>query len=133
MQKVVQDWHPNPCLQNGSGNIILSFSRKSRLISKQDFQSVFVNPNKFTYKYLLICYRPNQSGYAKLGIMLPKRFVKRAVDRNGIRRVIRESFRLNKEKLKSLDIVITIRSEWGALDKKALRHDIGSIWQRLAN
>lgn len=52
---------------------------------------------------------PNRSDQARLGIIVAKRNVKRAVDRNRIRRLIRESFRQEKEGLRGLDIIVLAR------------------------
>lgn len=107
-----------------------SFSRRYRLISKQDFQFVFTQPGKVARKNLLALYRLNQQCYARLGIIIPKHHAKRAVDRNRIRRVIRESFRQHKEALKGLDIIVLMRSEWSPLAIQSLRDDVLYLWQQ---
>lgn len=55
----------------------------------------------------------------------------RAVDRNLIRRLIRESFRQNQETLKGLDIIVLLRSKCTTLDKKVLRGNIDKLWPQL--
>lgn len=112
------------------------FSRNSRLLIKKDFQPVFANPRKTSYRYLLVLYRPNQRLDARLGIVIAKNRVKKAVDRNLIRRIIRESFRHQRQALKGLDLIILLRSECTPIlgekaDKKALRNDVDGLWQRL--
>jgi len=113
---------------------MLSFSRQYRLVSKLDFQSVFSGkPSKTTRKYLLSLYRPNGMSHARLGIIVAKQHVRQSVDRNQIRRIIRESFRHQKEALVGLDIVVLLRSKCPNLDKKVLRDDIDQLWQPLIN
>lgn len=117
---------------------LFKFPRIHRLLIKQDFQSVFADPCKVGYRYLLALYRPNEGRHARLGIVLAKSRVKRAVDRNLIRRIIRESFRHQQEMLKGLDLIVLIRSECSPLsgdkvDKKTLRDDVDTLWQRLLN
>jgi ribonuclease P protein component len=107
------------------------FSREYRLVAKHDFQSVFAKPNKATHKYLLALHKPNQRPHARLGIIIAKHRVKLAVDRNHLRRLVRESFRHHKEALKGLDIIVLMRSECSPLDNKALRDDIDKLWQKL--
>jgi len=113
-----------------------SFSRKYRLVSKADFQSVFANPFKVSHKYLLALSCPNQKDYPRLGIIVAKQRVKLAVDRNRFRRIVRESYKTVKETLKGLDIVVLIRSECTALckeeSKQTLRKDIDHLWHLLA-
>jgi len=110
---------------------MFEFSRTYRLVSKQDFQSVFANPNKATQKNLLALYCPNQKDYARLGIIIAKHHIKLAVHRNKLRRFIRESFRHQKETLKGLDIVVLLRSKCSPLDNNAIRTDLNSLWEKL--
>lgn len=113
---------------------MFDFSGKNRLKRKSDFESVFANPSKASHRYLLALYRPNSYSHARIGIILSKHRVKRAVDRNLIRRHIRESFRQQQTLLKGLDIVVLVRSECIPLktrDIKALQHDINRLWQIL--
>jgi ribonuclease P protein component len=112
-----------------------SFSRKYRLVTKQDFQSVFAKPRKIAYKYLLVLYQDNQKSYSRLGITVAKKRLKLAVDRNRFKRITRESFKVYKDLLKGLDIVVLIRSECTALCKRTgksiLRNDIDHLWRLL--
>lgn len=107
---------------------MFEFSKTNRLTKKKEFESVFNLAKKVQYKYFTALHSANQNEQPRLGIMVPKRHFKHAKDRNQIRRIIRESFRYNKEKLKGLDIVLLIRSECSPLDKKALRADINNLW-----
>lgn len=110
----------------------MNFSRTYRLVSKQDFQSVFAKPLKVSRRNLLALFCANPLSHPRLGIIIAKHHLKRAVDRNRFRRVIRESFRHHKESLKGLDIIVLIRSECSALDNKALRDDIDKLWQAIS-
>lgn len=112
----------------------LSYSRQYRLVSKQDFQSVFAaNPHKITHKNLIILYRPNGLSHPRLGVVISKAAIRRAVARNWHRRVVRESFRQHKEAIKGLDIVVLLRSECTAQTRKTWRENIDNIWQTIAS
>jgi ribonuclease P protein component len=114
-----------------------SFSSKNKLLKKAEFQFVFTKSRKSTHRYLLALYRHNKGKDARLGIIIGKRWVKAAVHRNLLRRIIRESFRHQKEDLKGLDIILLICSECTPLrepfSKKTVRDDIDYIWRTLMN
>lgn len=114
---------------------LFSYPRKYRLVSKQDFQSVFAKSHKITAKHLIVLYKSNELGYPRLGVMLSKEKLPKAVDRNRLRRILRDSFRQQKNALKGLDIIVLLRSKCtAALSErgcKALKEDIALIWQKL--
>lgn len=51
----------------------------------------------------------NQQTYPRLGLAIAKKHIRQAVDRNRIKRLIRESFRHNQVLLSGLDIVVLAR------------------------
>lgn len=52
--------------------------------------------------------RPNAYGVPRLGLIVPKRVFPRAVDRNRVKRVLRELFRTRRSRLGSRDILIRV-------------------------
>lgn len=52
--------------------------------------------------------RPNELDHARLGMVVAKRQFRRAVDRNRMRRIIRETFRLQGPDLPALDVVVRV-------------------------
>lgn len=112
---------------------MFSYSRLHRLVSKQQFNTVFAEGQKVQRKNLIVLYCRNNQLYSRLGIILNKRHMRHAVDRNLFRRVIRESFRYQKESLKGLDIIVLVRAAWINKDKRILRNDIDHLWQALVD
>jgi ribonuclease P protein component len=51
---------------------------------------------------------PNSAGFARLGLVIPKRALRRAVDRNRVRRWARDVFRLRQHGLMPCDIVLRL-------------------------
>lgn len=79
------------------------FSKQERLSGKKDIEELFAKGSSFrlqsfVIKYLIV---PKSVGLNQILISVPKRKFKRAVDRNLIKRRIRESYRLNKSILSS--------------------------------
>ena len=76
--------------------------------------------------------RSNQLDNARLGLAIAKKHVKLAVDRNRIKRVIRESFRYNRQQISGLDLVVLGRAGTASLTNKQLFSSLESHWKRLA-
>ncbi|EKE83362.1 RNase P protein component [Idiomarina xiamenensis 10-D-4] len=75
---------------------------------------------------------PNQQGQARIGVVIGKKRAKRAVDRNRIKRQIRESFRLKQYKIPAFDIVIIAKSGITDLNNDELRRLLDKLWSKLS-
>lgn len=73
----------------------------------------------------------NTEGLPRLGLVVTRKNVRRAVDRNRLRRVVRESFRLHCATLPSRDIVVMLRSGAERQPNPALRDSLERHWQRM--
>jgi len=82
-------------------------SKKERLRKNKEFEKVFKNGKKLWIdSILLIMYTPNELNYRRLGIVVSKK-IKKATQRNKIKRWIRELFRRNKDWFpENCDIII---------------------------
>lgn len=86
------------------------------LKKNRDFQNVYKNGKSKANKYLVMYVLENQLGSNRLGISVSKK-VGNSVIRHHLTRLIRESYRLNKEMFNSgLDIVVIARES--AKDRK---------------
>jgi ribonuclease P protein component len=54
-------------------------------------------------------FRPNAEGIARLAQIVPKRLAARSVDRNRVRRLVRESFRHRQARWTGYDCVVRLR------------------------
>jgi ribonuclease P protein component len=89
----------------------LTFSKDKRLQTPADFQAVFADTIlRARTAYFTMLARPNERECARLGVIVAKRIIRRAVGRNAIRRLIRESFRINQCRLVGLDVIVLVRS-----------------------
>ncbi len=107
------------------------FRKDSRLLKPGLFRRVFERPVKVHGPGFTLLARDNGLDRARLGIAVGKKAVKRAVDRNRIRRVVRESFRHHKKRLSSLDIVFLARKGIQTDPKAALGNQLDLAWKRL--
>ena len=62
-------------------------------------------------------FRANTFGFARLGLIVPKRIFPRAVDRNRMKRVLRELFRSRQGRLGNRDILIRLSASKVALSE----------------
>ncbi|NIE75717.1 ribonuclease P protein component [Pantoea sp. Tr-811] len=109
------------------------FSREKRLLIPRHFKAVFDSPTgKVPGKNLLILARENGLDHPRLGLVIGKKSVKLAVQRNRLKRLMRDSFRLNQQMLAGLDIVIVARKGLGEIENPELHQHFGKLWKRLA-
>ena len=111
----------------------LAFGREKRLLTPQQFKAVFdSSSNKVPGKNVLLLARENQLEHPRLGLVIGKKSVKLAVERNRIKRQIRESFRHSQNLLHGVDIVIVARRGIADLSNIELRQQFDKMWKRLA-
>lgn len=80
------------------------------MIRKTDeFSSVFSFRKRFSTANLVIHYKPNVDVAARVGFVVAKKVAKRAVDRNYMRRVLRELCRQELHALNGVDVVIQVK------------------------
>ena len=112
----------------------LSFTRQQRLLLPREYKAVFDgNTLKASHPSLLLLVRVADAAAApaRLGLVIAKKHVRLAVQRNRIKRQLRESFRSHQHALIGLDIVALARPGLGKLDNAQLRATIDAQWQRL--
>ena len=110
----------------------LSFSRDSRLCTSADFKQVFDTTDiKVSSRHLLILAKVNTLGRARLGLVVAKKTIRTAVGRNRAKRHIRETFRLQRDGMGGLDIVVLVRKGFSDLNDRDLNLLLNQQLQRL--
>ncbi|MCA1768436.1 MAG: ribonuclease P protein component [Halomonas sp.] len=108
------------------------YPRRLRLLTAGDYRQVFEKAVfKIHGKGLMILATPNKLGHPRLGLIVSKKNLRRAVDRNRLKRIARESVRLQQQRLPDVDIVLMARRGVGDLEKKILHHQLHGMWRRL--
>ena len=119
----LSDAHVNDCFQ---------FQPEQRLLCSSDFQAVF---DQTVFKVgetsFLLLVRPNGLDHARLGLVIAKRKVRRSVDRNRLKRVVRESFRLYQKQLPQVDIIFMARQDVAVIASPDFRIALVNAWKRL--
>jgi ribonuclease P protein component len=109
----------------------LSFPPHLRVRRKSEFDAVYRQGHRLSDPLFTVTYLPNSLGHPRLGLAIAARVAGDAVDRNRIRRVVRESFRLAQRALPAADIVIGARSGVRTVDNGRLRISLETLWRRV--
>lgn len=121
----------------GQGRTGASFPKKSRLLKRPEFLVLAdrsVRPDlKIQAGHFLIVGRLNDLERTRLGITVTKKIGK-AVVRNGLKRQVREFFRLNVSRWPiGLDLLFIARSQAGRASRRAVAGDLAEAGRRIAN
>jgi ribonuclease P protein component len=108
------------------------FKDKSRLSKSIEFKRAFGEGRRLRGRMFGIYYVKNHGSCARVGLAIPKKNIRYAVNRNYIKRIVREGFRLNQSKLCGYDIVVVAINKPGNLTKKCLRTQLDSLWQQVS-
>lgn len=74
-----------------------------------------------------LSYKPNTCGTARLGFVVARKYVRRAVWRNRIRRVAREIFRVERENLPHVDLVLRVTCILRDPQRSELRQEFAQL------
>ncbi len=110
-----------------------SFARRYRLTKTDEFSSVFGFRRAIRGKLLMLHYQPRPEGMteARLGLVVGKKLLKHAVDRNRLKRIVREQFRLRRPALPVMDLVVRLAVKPLPLDGKQIAEDIIALFDKL--
>lgn len=108
------------------------FSRRVRLTEADDYQRVFKHTLcKSVNRWLTVLATSNTLDHPRLGLAISRKVARRAVARNRIKRVVRESFRHRQAELGALDIVVLGRNDVADQSAKALATAMEKLWIQL--
>ena len=109
-----------------------SFGRGQRLLTPQHYRRVFEKPRRFSDSYFTLLARPNGTDVARLGLAIARKRVRRATDRNLLKRLARETFRRHQHELRGLDIVVLAQSASTGATRAELAQSLETSWRRVA-
>ncbi len=109
-----------------------TYSREQRLLTPGDFKPVFANPVRAASPQLTLLAVPNALGHPRIGLTIAKKQVKKACQRNRIKRIVRDSFRLHQHDLPAVDIVVIGKKGVELLDNAALHKLVDKLWRKLS-
>lgn len=109
-----------------------SFSRDKRLLTKQDYEQVFKQAKKIAMPAFFVLAKLNDKNCARLGFALAKKALRKAHQRNRIKRLFRESFRKHCVELNPVDLVVLAKSHLVQMTNQEIQADLEKLWQKVS-
>ena len=102
------------------------------MLNADDYSRVFNNPDvRASHRNLLLLGKLNDGPEHRLGLVIAKKNVRLAVQRNRVKRLAREFFRILPNSEPSLDVVLLARQGMGQLDNAELSSILLQQWKKL--
>ncbi|HEV7122337.1 MAG TPA: ribonuclease P protein component [Rhodanobacter sp.] len=105
--------------------------RAARLLRPGDFAALRTSSGRAGGRCFHMRYRDNDLGSARLGLAISKRVSKRAVERNRIKRLVRESFRRMRQQLPPVDLMVMAREQAAGVPGHELLRELDGVWKKL--
>lgn len=109
----------------------LSFTKQDKLLKTDEFSSVFDFKRSYAGKTLVLSCKPNALQHARIGIVVGKKKFPRAVDRNQIKRRLREIFRTHRQRFPAYDLVVRLKNQPLDLSFSGLAQELTHLMARI--
>jgi ribonuclease P protein component len=96
-----------------------------------EFRDVKRRGRKFTDAFFSLSVLANNETYPRLGLSIATRTFGTAVSRNRIKRLTRESFRLNQHSLPPVDVTVSAREAARVARPADLRSSLEQLWKSI--
>lgn len=106
------------------------FLKCAKLLKPAEFKRVFNTAKRAGDRHLTIFYAANELNQPRLGLAISKKVSKLAVDRNRIKRLARETFRLKQTQLEYSDFVVLARPSAVKMDNAVLIASFNKLWAK---
>jgi len=109
-----------------------TFPRSARLLTGAQYAHVFKDNKRSADRFFTILFVKNPVSPGRLGMAVSKKCAKRAVDRNRLKRLARESFRQHKHCVSGFDIVLLARPPSVDASNSAILQSLQNHWNRIS-
>lgn len=104
------------------------FRKTNRLSKPAEYKVLFVDGQRHHALSFIFLSKRNELNEARLGLAISKKHVPLATQRNGLKRIIRESFRENKKALIGWDVVVVTKRKADMVNIQQLPHQLKRYW-----
>lgn len=102
-----------------------------KLTKTDEFSSVFSFKKRFYGAWLIVNIMPNQQQSNRYGLVVPKRVAKRAVDRNYMKRVLRELVRCDHTHQQGLDVILQVKTAFSRPQFSQVQNDLMQLMRKI--
>lgn len=110
---------------------MLGFSRSLRILTSGEYKQVLDRRQRIFSPYYTLFYTNGSLDNPRLGVIVSKRNVRRATQRNRVKRIARENFRINQYDLYGWDVVLIARREASQATKQELLQCLNGLLCKL--
>ena len=108
-----------------------TFPRSARLLSSIDYGHVFKKPVKSKDRCFILLATINNGSNSRLGLAISKKTVRKAVERNRIKRLVRDSFRHVRHELTGIDVVVMAVRGLDERKNQEILASLSNHWKQL--
>ncbi len=102
------------------------------MLKKTDeFSSVFSFRKRISSSFFVVHYKPSAVAQVRVGFVVAKKVAKLAVDRNYMRRVLRELCRYELPEKLAVDTIIQVQKKFKHQDFLRVKQELHSIFNKL--
>ena len=110
-----------------------TFPRKDRILTAGDYDKVFQHCIRASVRGVLVLgHKSEITEHSRLGLVIPKKVLKRAVWRNRVKRVAREAFRLSKKSYPCIDFVVIAKPGIKDINNTELTRLLLDLWDQIS-
>lgn len=110
----------------------LTFPALKRLRHKSEFDAAYARGRRFGNGFFAVTVISNDKSGPRLGLAVALRVTRTAVERNRIRRIIRESFRIHQHTLPAVDVVVGVRAKAFGAPARTLNGSLVALWRQVS-
>jgi ribonuclease P protein component len=109
-----------------------SFMKADRILKRREFVALSKSGQRVQNDDFIACFLPARLGQSRLGITVTKK-VGQAYERNRIKRIVREFFRLNRHCLSGCwDINIIAKRQSAGITSEKAKRSLQNIFDRIS-
>jgi ribonuclease P protein component len=111
-------------------SVTCAFPRTARLLTPAAYKEAFASGRRFSGRHLTLVAANNSVSRARLGLAIAKKNLPRALDRNRVKRLCRECFRVHRHLEIALDLIVLTRPSAKTASNAELRTELTELFDK---